>query len=144
MRHKPLFRRDQSIQEVRSVENVPTWRRREQQYPHWHICCPHSNRPHGNGCGQGSCCRDDSSRLRCSLATDHRLQDSDDGGLLYDTEWTRGKFADWLAHCSGTRALRRRFGNWGFTCEDVTNLFESRYLGIYLLQYFWNWHDYLV
>ena len=71
--NNPLFRRNQSAQEVRSVENASTWRRRRQHHPHWHICCPHSNRPHGNGCGQGSCCRDDSSRLSSSRATDHRL-----------------------------------------------------------------------
>ena len=69
---KPLFRSDESVQEVRSVENASTWRKRVQYHPHWHICCPHSNRPHGNSCSQGSCCRDDSSRLSCSRATDHR------------------------------------------------------------------------
>jgi hypothetical protein len=134
-RHKPLFRCDGLVQEVRSVENAPTWRRRRQHHPHWHICCPHSNRPHGNGCGQGSCCRDDSSRLSCSRTSDHRLQDSDDSGLLYCTGSTLN-FADWLAHCCETRALRCRFGSWGFTCEDVANLFEPSNLGIDLLQYF--------
>jgi hypothetical protein len=71
--NNPLLRRKQSAQEVRSVENAPTWRQWREQHPQWHICCPHSNRPHGNGCGQGSCCRDDSSRLSCSRATDDRF-----------------------------------------------------------------------
>jgi hypothetical protein len=67
----PLFRRKQLVQEVRSIENASTWRRRRQHDPRWHICCPHSNRPHRNCCGQGSCCRDDSSRPSRSRATDH-------------------------------------------------------------------------
>jgi hypothetical protein len=141
--NNPLFRRKRSIQEVRSVENASTWRRWRQHHPHWYICCPYSYRPRGNGCGQGSCCQDNSSRLSCSRATDHRLEDSDDRGLLHCTGSTRN-CADWLAHCSETRALRCRFGSWGFTCKDVANLFEPLNLGIDLLQYFWNWHDYLV
>ena len=69
-----------------------------------------------NGCGQGSCCPDDSPRLSCSRATDDRLQDSDGRDVLYYTGSTRN-FADWLAHCCETRALRvlaqgpRRFEN---------------------------------
>ena len=72
-RHTPPFRCDELVQEVRSVENAPTWRRLSHHHPHRHICRPYSNRPHGNGCGQGSCCRDGSFGLSCSLATDHRL-----------------------------------------------------------------------
>jgi hypothetical protein len=37
-RHNPLFRYDESVQEVRSIENAPTRRRRRQQHPHWYIC----------------------------------------------------------------------------------------------------------
>jgi hypothetical protein len=142
-RHTPLFRCDELVQEVRSVENAPTWRSRRQHHPHWHICCPYSNRPRGNGCGQGSCCRDDSSGLSCSLATDYRRQDSDHRGLR---RWPTStlSFADPLARFFGKRGPRSKFGSWGFTCEDVTNLFEPRYLGIDLLQYFWNLHAHQV
>jgi hypothetical protein len=135
------IRCDESVQEIRSVENAPTWSWWRQRHPHWYICCPYSNGPLGNGCGQRGCCRDESSRLSCSRATNHRLQDSDDRGLLYCTGSTLSS-ADPLARCYGRRALRFRFGIWGFTREDVTNLFEPSDLGIYLLQYFWNPHDY--
>jgi hypothetical protein len=53
-------------------------------------------------------------------------------------------FADPLARFRGKRALCLKFGRWGFAREDVANLFESRNLGIYLPQYFWNWHDHPV
>ena len=49
----------------------------------------------------------------------------------------------WRASAESVR-FAVKFGSWGFTSEDVTNLFEPRYLGIDLLQYFWNRHDYLV
>jgi hypothetical protein len=142
-RHKPLFRCDELFQEVRSVENAPTWRRWWQQHPHWYICCPHSNRPFGNGCGQRGWFRDDSSRLSCSRATDHRLKDSDHRGLLCCPTSTLS-FADPPARFRGKRALRFKLGSWDFTSEDVTNLFEPSNLGINLLQYFWNRHDHLV
>jgi hypothetical protein len=33
-----LFRCDESVSEVRGGENAPTWRRRRQRHPQWHIC----------------------------------------------------------------------------------------------------------
>lgn len=64
---------------------------------------PYSNWSLGNRSGQGSYFWHENSRPGCSLAMDHRLQDSDDKDLLCCIGSTRN-FADWLAHCSETSA----------------------------------------
>ena len=50
-RYKPLLGCDELAQEVRNVENAPTWRRWWQQHPYWYICCPYSDQPFGNRYG---------------------------------------------------------------------------------------------